>query len=57
MRVLYAHLQDEPPDPCSLRELPPEFARAMHSALAKEPADRPSSTTEYARILAAAAPG
>jgi serine/threonine-protein kinase len=58
MRILWAHLQHEPPDPCSLREdLPPEFGRVMLLALAKDVDDRPSSAGEYARMLAEAASG
>ena len=58
MRILWAHLQDEPPDPLSLRpELPPEFARRMLLALQKNPADRPSTAGEYARMLSEASGG
>jgi serine/threonine protein kinase len=56
MRILWAHLQEEPPDPCRLRsELSPEFARTMRVALEKDPEKRPASAGEYARMLAAAA--
>lgn len=56
MRILWAHLQDEPPDPCRLRsDLPPQFARALSVALQKDPDERPASAGEYARMLAAAA--
>jgi serine/threonine protein kinase len=56
MRVLWAHLQEEPPDPCRIRrDLPPEFVRTMRMALEKDPANRPASAGEYARMLAAAA--
>jgi serine/threonine-protein kinase len=56
MRILWAHLQDEPPDPASIRaDLPPEFARALMVAMAKDPQQRPASAGEYARMLAEAA--
>ena len=38
MRVLWAHLQDEPPDPSPKRgDIPPEFILALKAALAEEP--------------------
>jgi serine/threonine protein kinase len=56
MRILWAHLQNEPPDPVSLRaELSPQFAAALLVALAKEPANRPQSAGDYARLLQQAA--
>jgi serine/threonine-protein kinase len=56
MRILWAHLQDEPPDPTSLRsDLPPEFARTLMVAMAKDPQQRPASAGEYARMLDEAA--
>jgi serine/threonine-protein kinase len=56
MRVLWAHLQDEPPDLRTLRpEITPAFAAAVDKALAKDPAARPSRAGDYARMLAAAA--
>ena len=56
MRVLWAHLQDEPPDPTSLRsDLPPEFARTLMVAMAKDPQQRPATAGEYARMLDEAA--
>ncbi len=56
MRVLWAHLQDEPPDPLAERpDLSPEFGRALKSALRKEPGERPRTTVEYARSLSDAA--
>lgn len=56
MRILWAHLQDEPPDPRSSRsDLSPEFAQALLRALEKEPESRPSTAGEYARTLASAA--
>jgi serine/threonine protein kinase len=56
MRVLWAHLQDEPPDPWRLRsDMSPQFGRALMLALAKDPDRRPASAGEYVRMLAAAA--
>jgi serine/threonine-protein kinase len=53
MRVLWAHLQDEPPDPTTLRpELPRPFVEALVSALAKEREKRPARAGEYAEMLA-----
>lgn len=57
MRILWAHLQDDPPDLLAVRtDLSPEFVRTLMLALAKEPAQRPSSPAEYARMLTKAAP-
>ena len=56
MRVLWAHLQEEPPDPCPDRaDIPPAFREALKAALRKEPADRPTTSVEYARALSQAA--
>lgn len=56
LRILWAHLQDAPPDPRSIRpEVPDQFARTLLLALEKNAADRPRSAGEYARMLAAAA--
>jgi serine/threonine-protein kinase len=56
MRVLWAHLQDEPSDPCPDRsDVTPQFVRAMMAALAKDPAERPASAGAYARSLREAA--
>lgn len=56
MRVLWAHLQDEPPDPSAERtDISPEFTRAMRAALRKDPAERPRTSVEYARSLSQAA--
>lgn len=56
MRVLWAHLQDEPSDPCKERsDIPPTFAAAVMAALRKEPAERPSGCVEYAESLSRAA--
>jgi serine/threonine-protein kinase len=56
MRILWAHLQDPPPDPRGARpDLSPELARTLLMALEKEAEKRPSTAGEYARMLAAAA--
>jgi serine/threonine-protein kinase len=56
MRILWAHLQDPPPDPSTLRpDLPPGFAPALLQALEKESDKRPASAGAYARLLAEAA--
>jgi serine/threonine-protein kinase len=56
MRILWAHLQDAPPDPRTLRpDLPPQLAQALLQALEKESNKRPASAGDYARLLAEAA--
>jgi serine/threonine protein kinase len=56
MRVLWAQLQDDPPDPSViLDDAPPELGPALLSALQKDPAARPQSAGEYARLLYRAA--
>ena len=56
MRVMWAHLQDEPADPCAgRRELPKSLGWAICQALAKEPEDRPQTATAYARMVQVAA--
>jgi serine/threonine protein kinase len=56
MRVLWAHLQDAPPDPCADRsDLPAELGPVILSALEKDPAARPQSASAYAEALQAAA--
>jgi len=56
MRILWAQLQDEPPDPCAeLPDAPPALGAAVLRALAKAPAERPQSAGEYARLLYGAA--
>jgi serine/threonine protein kinase len=50
MRVLWAHLQDEPANLCSRRtELPKALGDVTSSALSKDPADRPQTAGEFAR--------
>jgi serine/threonine-protein kinase len=56
MRVLWAHLQDEPPEPSPDRaDISPRFREALKAALRKQPAERPSTSVEYARSLSEAA--
>ncbi len=51
MKILWAHLQDAPPDPVAKRpDLPPALGAVILQALAKEPEDRPSAD-EFARRL------
>ena len=48
MRVLFAHLQEAPPDLTAQRpDISQPVARAISRALEKEPDDRPSSAMEY----------
>jgi serine/threonine protein kinase len=56
MRVLWAHLQDQPESPCAKRgDIPPPVGEAVLRALAKEPGERPRAASEYARLVRAAA--
>src|SRR6478609_2036498 len=56
MRVLFAHLQDPPPDLTELRpDIPAAPARAVNRALEKEPEERPASATAYVQLVARAA--
>jgi serine/threonine protein kinase len=56
MRVLFAHLQEAPPDLSAQRnDITPPTARAISRALEKEPEDRPSTATEYITGIARAA--
>jgi serine/threonine-protein kinase len=58
MRALWAHLQDEPPDPRTIRgDLPEQFARTLLVALEKDVDKRPASAGEYARLLGQAVNG
>jgi len=52
MEVAFAHLEEEPADPCAGRDdLPAAFGEAVKAALAKEPANRPPSAQNYANLL------
>lgn len=56
LRVLWAHLQDDPPDPSAEREdLPARVGAAVTTALRKDPGERPQTCVEYARSLSRAA--
>ncbi len=56
MRILWAHLQDPPPDPRSVRaDIPERFSQTLLVALNKDAAARPQTAGEYARMLAEAA--
>jgi serine/threonine protein kinase len=53
MRVLWAHLQDPPPDLAEKRpDLPPGIGQALVRALDKDAAARPASASEFAESLA-----
>ena len=52
MRVLWAHLKDEPPDPCAIRpDLPGELSTTIRLALEKDPAKRPPTAMAFARLV------
>ena len=56
MRVLWAHLQDAPPDPLAGRDdVPAEVGAVIQRALAKTPEERPASAGQLAQELSAAA--
>lgn len=54
MRVLFAHLQEAPPD-LSEAGIEPAAAKAINRALEKEPEDRPASAAGYLKAVAKAA--
>ena len=48
MGTAFGHLEEVPPDPCGVREdVSPAFARAVLTALAKDPAERPVTARDY----------
>ena len=56
MRVLFAHLQEQPADLTAIRpEISPAAARAVTRALEKEPEDRPAGASAYVTGVARAA--
>jgi serine/threonine-protein kinase len=56
MRVLFAHLQDPPPDLHELRpDLSPDVSRAVARAMEKEAVERPASAVGYVASIARAA--
>jgi serine/threonine protein kinase len=58
MRILWAHLQEEPPDPLAARDdVPADVSWAILRALEKEPEMRPPTATAYAHMVRIAATG
>jgi serine/threonine-protein kinase len=56
MRVLWAHLQDDPPDPSTLSpDVSPAVGKAILAALEKDPAARPQSACDFANSMEEAA--
>ncbi len=56
MRILWAHLQDDPPDPSVKHpELPSELGAVIVRAMQKEPQARPQTAGEFARLAKQAA--
>jgi hypothetical protein len=56
MRVLWAHLQDPPPNPSDRRpELPAQVSSVILLALDKDPVRRPQSAGDFANQLKSAA--
>ena len=56
MRILWAHLQEDPPDPAAGRDdVPEDVTWALLKALAKEPDQRPPTATAYASMVRIAA--
>jgi serine/threonine protein kinase len=56
MRVLWAHLQDLPPDPCEQRpDVPAQVGQTILQAVAKDPTDRQQRAGDFARGLRSAA--
>ncbi len=52
MKAMWAHLREQPADPCAARpELPPELGFAVCAALRKDPAERPPGPVAYARMV------
>lgn len=55
MEIAFAHLEEEPNDPCAGRsDLRPAFGAAVNAALEKDPGNRPPSAMAYADLLRAA---
>ena len=56
MRVLWGHLQDDPPDASLERpDVAPEVGQVIQTALKKDAGDRPQTSPEFAGALASAA--
>jgi serine/threonine-protein kinase len=57
MRVLFAHLQEDPPDlsEATKGEITPAASKAINKAMEKEADDRPASAAAYIASIARAA--
>jgi len=55
LRVLWAHLQEEPPDCVGRADLSSAFVQTLKAALAKTPEERPVSGSDYIVALSRAA--
>ncbi len=56
MRVMWAHVQDAPPDPATINsDVPQPLADAILRALAKDVGERPQTASEFGRVVRAAA--
>ena len=56
MRILWAHLQEEPPDVLTTRgDVPEDVSWALQQGLRKEPEERPPTATAYASMIRIAA--
>jgi serine/threonine-protein kinase len=54
LRAMWAHLEDPPPDPSrESADVPPPLADAVMQALAKDPARRPQTASDLARMVSA----
>jgi serine/threonine protein kinase len=52
LQMMWAHLQDDPADPCEGRgEIPDGFGLTITRALEKDPGRRPPTATAFARML------
>ena len=58
LEKLWAHVHEPPPDLTAVRpDLPPELARVLAAAMAKDPRDRPATSGQFARAARAAVGG
>ena len=56
MRIMWAHLQDPPPNASELKpSVPVAVGEAIRRGMEKEPADRPATASEFVRRVAEAA--
>ena len=53
LKILYAHLQDEPPklSDLSRHTIPLDFASVIECCMAKDPDDRPQTAAELGQLL------